>query len=798
MFAVVILTTFPGHVFGGASLPYAMVKPVADSLSGNRGGFQTDDPFVTGFSHMHDTGTGGGSSMGNFPLWPMSHCAGNSPDGCAPFDKKGRSKPWKRSSVIRGVGYFSIELSNNITTEMTSSEHTALYRFNYPDSSHDDPATAEQIFVLADLTDLYDSRANGRMIVNLTTGRITAEGNYMSSFGNSGRYRSYACIDFFGAPLTSAGVWQGDVTYPLTNNITVGGFNTVAGAYVQFSRPDGVDSLLARVGQSWISPDRACDHAEREIPTFDFASLVEIQSSTWKSKLDVIKVDPIGVTDDLQAAFWSGLYRNFISPQNMTGENPLWKSEEPYYDSFYCIWDSFRAQFPLLTIIDPYPLEEMIRSLIDTYEHTGYLPDCHMQLDKGVTQGGSNAEVVIADWAVKMGLTPAINWTRAYAGMIKDAEVEPIFSALVEGRSHAEAYNEYGFIPHNDILRGNGLRGAEISRTVEYAYDDFCIATVAHLMNTTHYTTMHPSNLTEETLQADYKKYLARSYNYRNHFNPNTSSTLHNKDTTFTGFHQPRLANGTFIYQDPALGSPAVPDNSHFSQSIATYEGSSWQYTLYAPGDNAGLITLLGGSDDEFVRRLDFLHDHQLFDIGNEPGMHHVFQYHYAGRPGKSSARTRFYIPRLFNSTLTGMPGNDDSGSMGAFVVFSMLGLWPVAGQNVYLITAPFFRESSVTSPVTGNTARIIAHNFDERGDSEAKNEPTGRSKNIYIQKATLNGKTYARSWLDHSFFLEGGMLELWLGEEEEGNVWGRRQEDRPPSLSKEGIWYGEKEGFLA
>jgi len=411
-----------------------------------------------------------------------------------------------------------------------------------------------------------------------------------------------------------------------------------------------------------------------------------------------------------------------------------------------------------------------------------------MQLDKGITQGGSNAEVVIADWAVKMGLTPAINWTKAYAGMIKDAEVEPEYSALTEGRSHGEAYKKHGFIPHDDMLRGNGLRGAEISRTVEYAYDDFCIATVAHLINKTHHTDTKNQNTsitTETDLQSDYTKYLARSHNYRNHFNPHTHSSLNNKDTTFTGFHQPRLANGTFIYQDPALGSPALQEHSHFSQDIATYEGSSWMYTLYAPADNAALITMLGG-DALFVRRLDFLHDNELIDIGNEQGMLHVFQYHYAGRPGKSSARTRFYIPRLFNSSLTGMPGNDDSGSMGAFVVFSMLGLWPVAGQNVYLITAPFFREASVTSPVTGKTVRVIAHGFD--GEQ-------GSAKNLYIQRATLDGEAYTRSWLDHGFFLRGGTLEVWLGEGE-SSAWGCRVEDRPPSLSSQGIWYGEEEGF--
>jgi len=183
----------------------------------------------------------------------------------------------------------------------------------------------------------------------------------------------------------------------------------------------------------------------------------------------------------------------------------------------------------------------------------------------------------------------------------------------------------------------------------------------------------------------------------------------------------------------------------------------------------ASLIATLGGPE-EFVRRLDYFHTSDLLYIGDEQGFLPVFQYHYAGRPAKSAERVHFYIPSQFNSTVDGIPGNDDSGAMGSFVALAMLGLFPNPGQDVYLITPPFFQEWSITNKVTGNKATVRNVNFD------------ASYHNIYIQSATLNGKPYTRNWIQHSFFLDGGVLELTLGRNE--SAWGTRLEDLPPSLS--------------
>lgn len=189
----------------------------------------------------------------------------------------------------------------------------------------------------------------------------------------------------------------------------------------------------------------------------------------------------------------------------------------------------------------------------------------------------------------------------------------------------------------------------------------------------------------------------------------------------------------------------------------------------FVPHNQAELITLFGGPD-EFVRRLDFLHDQGITYIGNEPAFLTVFQYHYAGRPALSAKRSHFYIPSFFSPTPAGLPGNDDSGAMGSFLAFSMMGLFPNPGQSVYLITPPFFPSVSVTHPTTGRTATIRAEGFD------------ASYNNLAIQLATLDGVPYTKSWVDHSFFTEGKELVLVLGATE--SDWGTRVADLPPSVS--------------
>lgn len=272
----------------------------------------------------------------------------------------------------------------------------------------------------------------------------------------------------------------------------------------------------------------------------------------------------------------------------------------------------------------------------------------------------------------------------------------------------------------------------------------------------------------------DKEKYERTSEYWSNLYKPDQTSFLLNTttDTGFVGFFQPRFLNQTWGYQNPLECSNIDTSGAVCSLQVnaaETFESSIWEYSFYVPHDQARLISTMGGPAT-FVRRLDYLHDRNITYIGNEPSFLTVFQYHYAGRPALSAKRAHFYIPAFFAPTFAGLPGNDDSGTMGAFLAFAMMGLMPNPGQDVYLITPPFFESVNITSPVTGNVATIRNVGFDPSYEA------------IFIQKAELNGQPWTKNWIDHSFFLEGKELVLYLGRNE--SSWGTAKEDLPPSLS--------------
>ncbi|KAJ5575286.1 hypothetical protein N7450_009185 [Penicillium hetheringtonii] len=747
-------STAGGNVFAGASLPYGLAKPVADVDGQNTGGFSTDGSNVTGFSSLHDSGTGGNPSLGNFPLFPQ--LCPDDVNGCR-FGKDARKIHYKGDSVRAKPGFFGLELENGIQVDMTAAHKTAVYRFTFPSGQRSGGANGEDLdpVISIDLTDLWESRQNASISVDSDTARIKGNGTFLPSFG-AGSYQTYFCADFGGAKVKDGGIWVNDRAGSEPKELFVTrGFNNFyvqAGGWISFQRPD--DGIVtARVGVSYISTDQACSNAEEEVTDIvgDFEKLQEHATSAWSEKLSPIKVIPGGVNDDMLSSFWSGIYRTMLSPQDMTGENPLWDSDEPYFDSFYCLWDAFRAQHPFLTIIDPEAQSRMVRSLIDTYKHEGWLPDCRMSLCKGWTQGGSNADVVLADAYVK-NLT-GIDWELAYKAMVNDAENEPLEWSY-EGRGGLQSWKRLNYIPYLDFdYLGFGTNSRSISRTVEYAYDDYCLSVVGKGIG-----------------KDDYTKYLSRSGNWRNIYKEDQQSFLENgTDTGFTGFFQPKYMNGTWGFQDPIACSALASWCSLTSNPSETFESSIWEYLFYVPHDMAKLVKLLGGSDS-FVKRLDYFHDSGLADIGNEPVFLTVYEYHYAGRPALSTKRLHNYIPRTFNTTNNGLPGNDDSGAMGSFLAWGMMGLFPNPGQSVYLISPPFFESIEITHPETNKTATIRNVNFDVNYER------------IYIQSAKLNGKPYTKNWVDHAFFTEGMTLELVLGDVESG--WGTRKEDLPPSVS--------------
>lgn len=282
-------------------------------------------------------------------------------------------------------GYFSITLESQIKTEITVTNHTALYRFTFPETPVT-PNTSLNPLILLELSDLPQTRTDGSIRINANSGRMAGGAKFTPSFG-IGEYTSYFCADFHGAVLKDAGVFAnsraGRVKMFKVISETERAAERPAGGWVQFNKPDRGNQIVVRVGMSFISGEKACANAEREISTFDFNSTVKAAEKAWRDKLSVVSIKPGGVSEVLLRAFWSGIYRSMISPQDYTGENPYWSGDEPYYDSYYCIWDSFRSIHPLITLLDPESQTLMVRSLLDIYRHEGKLPDCRMSFCKG-------------------------------------------------------------------------------------------------------------------------------------------------------------------------------------------------------------------------------------------------------------------------------------------------------------------------------------------------------------------------------------------------------------------------------
>jgi len=309
-----------------------MAKAVADTNGdSNQGGFQMGETggSVTGFSGMHDSGTGGQPSLGNFPIFPHISCEGDDLNKCV-FPKQARAQPYNPESVKASPGYFALTLQNGIEADMTAAQHTSLFRFKFP-SSGGSP------LIQLDLSDLSDSRQdNATISVDGGTSRMTGNARFLPSFAQ-GYYTAYFCADFSGGSVRDNGIYvntraSNDVQ-DLTISRSINGYPLPGGAFVRFE--DASQPVMARVGISMISSKQACSNAEKEIADFDFEGTKKAAEDIWREKLGRIEVDSDGVDPSLVTNFYSGIYRTMVNPQDYTGENPLWKSDEPYFDSFY-------------------------------------------------------------------------------------------------------------------------------------------------------------------------------------------------------------------------------------------------------------------------------------------------------------------------------------------------------------------------------------------------------------------------------------------------------------------------------
>ncbi|MGC1305208.1 MAG: GH92 family glycosyl hydrolase, partial [Caulobacteraceae bacterium] len=696
-----------GQVFIGAAVPYGMVKLGPDMVSFEgapaKAAYRTSGQ-ILGFSHLHLTGAAG--KYGNILVAPVS----------------GELKPGDivspRTDETDAPGYYAATLNRyGVRAELTASRRVGLHRYTFasPEQAH---LTVRLDHILTKGKDGEGQRFLGGTVTIVSPHEIRGVGRYIGGWNKGAEYRVYFDM-VTDVAATGGRTWTGTDLSAAPNAAVES--DQPLGATLDFAgRPGQV--VQAKVGISEVSLDQARRNIADEAPGWNFDAARGQAHDLWERALAPVQVE--GASPSKRRQLYTALYHSMLSPSDHGGENPNWTSDAPHYDDYYTVWDTFRTTGPLLTLIAPDRARDMVRSLIDIYQHTGWMPDGRSGESNGRTQGGSNADALVADAYVK-GVT-GIDYRTAFEAMLKDATVPPAEPEQV-GRGGLVDYNAKGYVTLADPRSG--------SRTVEYAYDDFAIAELACGLG--------------ETEKA--RLYAGRASNWVNLWDPKLSRE------GVSGFLRPRNPDGSWAAADfTARGEwPAF-----------LYEGDPWTYSLYAPQDVRRLMMMSGGPE-AFVKRLDTTFDHFHFDMTNEPGFLIPTLYIWAGRPDKTADRLAEYLEKWFTDTRGGLPGPEDSGAMSSWFVFQSLGFYPLAGQDVYLIGTPSFRQASL-SLGGGKVFRIETRNFD----------PTG--VNRYVVSAELNGRPLNRAWFHHREIADGGVLVLTMGSVP--SSWGR--DAPPPSLS--------------
>lgn len=677
-----------GNTVPGAGVPFGFVRLSPDTTNPGTSGYSSEGA-ILGFSHTHVSGTGGASKYGNFLTTPV----------VGELRIADRNSPKEEETAA--PGFYSVRLTRDgIKAELTATRLVGLHRYTFP--------RAQQAHVLIDASSVirpgrrerpWSQRPTDCAVRIIAPNRIEGTGRFTGGW-NPAPYTLHFSAEFDG-PFSAAGTWNGEQIEP--GSLAAQGEHV--GAFATFDTRDE-QVVRLKLGVSFISVAKARANLEREIADWDFDHVRRRAAAAWEQVLAKIRLQ--GGTEAQRRIFYTALYHSHFMPHDLTGENAWWESEEPHYEDYYCLWDTFRTLHPLLTLIQPERQRDMVRSLIDTYVHTGWLPDARIAGANGMTQGGSNGDVLIAD-ALAKGLT-GIDYHKAYEAMVKNAEVDSP-RPLQEGREVAE-YKRLGY------LSLKHTRSA--SRTMEYAYNDFCLAQVAKALG---------------YLQ-DYRKYLERSKNWMNLWDPALLSI------------RPRYADGGWL--QPFSPTHSYPDEQYSYWEAPFYEGNGWQYATYVPHDVRKLINLVGG-EQRFVEWLDEFFEQGIYNQGNEPDILAPYLYLHAGRPDRTAERVRHLLATEYGPRRAGLPGNDDAGAMSSWYVWGAIGLYPNAGQPYYYIGSPVF--SRVQIELGGGKVFVI----------EA---PATSETNKYVQGALLNGQPLPRAWLLHSEIAPGGRLVLEMGGE--------------------------------
>ncbi|KAF2843067.1 glycoside hydrolase family 92 protein [Patellaria atrata CBS 101060] len=750
-----------GDIFVGAALPFGVVKLGIDTyefptnISTLNGGY-TPKGKVTGISMLHESGTGGAPKYGFPAQMPLTTIE-------APVNLLDNETYWQGrvGYDVASVGYFKTNLESGITVELSASRHAGILEYTFPEGEKH--ILVDTSHYLPYPNRAYDSQFyTGGELEILQNGSLYTGYSSIANGWNLGTpVIIYFCGEFDSVP-NDAEAFTGRNTFPVGrhfrsfNNGTVpnpifegttarsGPLSNRVGAVFSWNNSSSV-KIRSRIGVSFISTEHACAFKNDEIPSWEISPVVQAARDEWNR--DVFSKIQVPVDESANrtrlAMLYSSLYFSHLIPSKRDGENPLWQSDEPSWDDFFTMWDLFRNQVALWLLIQPAYYEEMIRSLIDIWRHEGYLPDGRSGNYNGLVQGGSNADNVLADAYVK-GLRGAINWTDGYLAVKKDAEVLPYFDfnpvaplgSLKEGRGALDDWIPLGYVSadRNHLC---------VSKSVEYALNDFSVSQIA-----------------AGEMPGDQDIYMKRSAGWQLIWNHD--AVVRN----FKGSLAPRFSNGTFdeTYDLTQCGDCNWADYS--------YEATPFEYSFVVPHDMENLIQFMGGVS-HFEDRLDYIFQPNtsnaelganglgitsIMNIGNEPDFATPYLYNYINKQYKSVQRSRSLGYQYFSNTTNGIPGNSDAGALNTWLVWQMLGLYPIVTTPVYLLQSPWFPDINLT----------VNHNHTLRIRASGLDDSDGR-QGYYVQSVEINGQPWTKNWFQHSdldIMTRGGEIAFELGPE--------------------------------
>jgi len=694
---VFIGTAGEGNVYPGVSLPFGFVQPGPDTGPGSgAAGYKFDKPIV-GFSQQHISGMGG-PLYGQISLMPLTGALGTPSNIVATGKSREAASP----------GFYTVTLAPwDVKVELTATSHVALHRHTFP-------AHAQSRVVLDVGHCLYGTGASwssakpigGEFSIDTAAREVSGHMTYQGGRSDKRTWKVFFVLHL-DSHFASVQTWGDD---EITTGAQQRSGSNIGAVFTLRTRAGQV--VNSKIALSYRSIEQARGYIAQQTPGWDFETVRAQARDIWSQALGRIAIE--GGTPDQRTQFYTALYRTHLTPNDWTGEAPDRYGSRVVFENILCLWDTFRTVNPLLTLIQPQVQAGIVNTLLAHHQIDGWTGDAHSAHHYEHVQNGSSADVVIADAYLKH--LPGIDWRAAYAAIRKNAFVD--FNPQADnrpnqGRFRLDDYRRLGWLP-TDTSPYRAVQS--VSRTLEYIYNDAAVLTLARAFGT-------PEDVAD--LQG-------RMGWYRHLWDP------------ATGFMRGKTHSG-------AWHEPFDPLKAETGKQY--YEGHAWTWSWYVPHDVPGLMALHGGRE-RFIAKLTTAVE-QHYEAYNEPGMLQTYLFTHAGRPDLTQKHVRAAL-RHFSARPDGLPGNDDSGTTSAWLVWAMLGLYPHAGQDLYYIGSPLFTKATLQL-AQGKTLVIEA--------------PGAAAGHPHVAQAALNGQALNHAWLRHADIAQGARLLLQM--QAEPTSWG-------------------------